>query len=69
MQLDISTSDIFGIEINDILGKEVLKKDWEVTSGTNILQLNLSNQPNGIYFIKLKNAEGIKVIRITKSKN
>ena len=49
-------NDIYSIDITDILGRIVYyKKAYSIHSGKNILNINLYNMKNGIYFVNLHN--------------
>jgi hypothetical protein len=50
-------------EITDILGQSIWKHDF---SGNDPLRLDLTSQPEGIYFIKVKNGETIATRQIVK---
>lgn len=41
------------LEIYTILGKKVLQKHVEISSSTSIFHLNLENEANGVYFLKI----------------
>jgi hypothetical protein len=50
-------------EILDILGQRVMKQEF---SGSGVHEIDLSSQPNGIYFIQVKNREIVGTQRIAK---
>ncbi len=45
------------IEMYDVLGNLVIHKKHEVVNGTNILKTNVENIENGIYFVRLIDAD------------
>jgi hypothetical protein len=64
VQLELAGPEPAGYyEIFDILGQKIIKQEF---SGNSMQKLDLTSQPNGIYFIQVKNGEAIGTQRIVK---
>lgn len=64
LKLEISKPDSQGfVEVFSILGQQILKQDF---SGKGTLELDLTSQQNGIYFIRVKNGETVGTQRIIR---
>ncbi len=63
----ISNSDeVLTLSVFDISGKQLINENWQVRTGDNIHEFNLSTFPPGIYLTQLKGTEGKAVIKIVK---
>lgn len=62
--LQMSSNEIFGLKIYNVLGESVYEQI--LTSPT--VQINLSNQPNGLYFIQITTQQSILSRKITINK-
>jgi hypothetical protein len=64
LQLEIDGPDAAGyVEILDILGQKIIRQEF---SGSGLHAFNLTAQPDGIYFIQVKNEETVGTRRIVK---
>ena len=54
------------IDVTDITGKKYLIKNWN--TGSNKTEIDLSDLPNGIYFIKIKFGERCAIKKIILEK-
>jgi len=64
LQLELAGPNAAGYyEILDILGQRVMKQEF---SGSGMHQIDISSQPNGIYFIQLENGETVGTQQIIK---
>ena len=52
------------LQITDVTGKIIYSKDKAYNVST--LQIDLSNNANGIYFIKFQNSETVKTVKVIK---
>ena len=57
LQLEEENTSGFNIKIYNINGEVVLNEDMD--AGKQMIQINSSNYPNGIYFISCSDADGI----------
>ncbi len=62
----IETEGNFDVTITDISGKVIYSTDKACLVSTSTLQIDLSNNANGIYFIKFQNNETVKTVKIIK---
>ena len=58
LNLDFDSNDAFDAQVilSDLLGRPVLSKNMEILRGANQINLPVSNLPNGIYFVQLRNS-------------
>jgi hypothetical protein len=63
LPVDLSTNE-FNVEVMDALGKSILKEYYPAADGRSIL--DLSNEPPGIYFLKLFSKSFNKIFRLVK---
>jgi hypothetical protein len=66
LKLDADRQEIVSIEITDLLGRFVSKQLWNTGIGTNRTDVNLNNQPSGMYLLKLRSSKGFAVKSIVK---
>lgn len=58
---------IFSLEIINILGEKIYSSQTiPIAIGTNKSEIDLSNQPQGIYFIKVISEKGTTVKKLIK---
>jgi hypothetical protein len=57
IELTLSNSSLAEINIVDILGKTVQSSTHSLNSGNNVVEFDVNNLSNGVYFVKV-NAEG-----------
>ena len=63
------TKDKYAVEVTDVYGKVLIKKEGISVEGTNEVELDLSNKPNAVYFVSLIDAtSGRKTIKLIKGK-
>ena len=55
------------VTIIDVLGNVVRIDSYQIQQGKNILKIDISNQANGIYFVKIVSKEGNYTARIIKN--
>ncbi len=55
------------LELYNMLGSVVVSKTKSVASGTNRLNVNIANQPNGIYFVKLTSGKSTYISKVVKN--
>jgi hypothetical protein len=70
VKLNINTSER-GQLLTTVLtnvGQQVYVSENNITSSTQIVDLDLSNLPNGLYYVELKLAEKVKMERIVIQK-
>ena len=64
MQLEIAGQDPAGyFEIFDIAGQRIMKQDL---SGNSLQEFDLTSQPNGNYFIRVRNGDEVGVQQFIK---
>ena len=66
MQFEAGTNKEATIMVVNGLGKEVFKKKIEANRGFNTLEIDLGNQPGGMYFLSIisnNNKQQIKLIK------
>jgi hypothetical protein len=64
LQLEFAGQNAAGyFKISDIMGQSVMKQEF---SGKGLHGFDLTSQPNGIYFIQVKNGEAVGTQRIVK---
>jgi hypothetical protein len=66
LKFDADKSEIISLELTDMLGRVVNERTWNVGIGSNLLNLNSSSLPSGMYMIKLISPTGIAVKNIVK---
>ena len=54
------------IQVTDILGKLIYNEDWSVNIGTNRKDINLSDNPTGVYILKVSDKSGSVSKKIIK---
>ncbi len=59
----------FTMEIFSITGKLIYRKDFHAYTGRSIKVTELQNRDQGVYFIRLFNADGVSVQKIIKLRN
>jgi PKD repeat protein len=64
VNVDMMASDELTISAANSLGQEVLSKEFNALMGNNKLSFDLTEQPNGIYFINLKTGNEVKNLRV-----
>ena len=47
------------IVVSDLMGRSIVSKNVEILRGVNEQNLNISNLPNGIYFVQLRSQNRI----------
>ncbi len=66
LQMNILDAGRINIQITDATGKVVENIDQNFTAGTSTVKVNTSNLSNGLYFISMKNGEGVISRRFVK---
>ncbi|MFA5780879.1 MAG: C1 family peptidase [Bacteroidales bacterium] len=66
VKFDADCQEIVLIEITDLLGRFVSKQLWNIGIGTNRTDVNLNDQPSGMYLLKLRSSKGFAVKSIVK---
>jgi Zn-dependent metalloprotease len=66
LQVDAYENDHLNIQINDLLGRNILSQAWSVGNGINKTQINLSKQAPGVYFLQLISVKGMQTLRVIK---
>jgi Cu/Zn superoxide dismutase len=67
VQIESSTSVPVQILVYDMLGKEVSAQMNKLNAGSNLLNLNISNLENGIYFIRIQSDKQVITQKIIKN--
>ena len=62
-------SENFTVEIITITGKSVFRKNYSAYAGRDIVITDFQKRDPGIYFIKVVNADGVRVRKLIKLKN
>jgi Zn-dependent metalloprotease len=55
------------IEIYDMLGRNILVENKSITKGLNTINIDITNQTNGIYFVKVTSNDMSNTIRMIKN--
>ena len=61
LHIDVINTQRYELNVHNLLGEEIYTE--EINAGTHAL--NLSNQPEGVYFVTLKNQKEIITQKIT----
>tara|TARA_B110000908_G_scaffold109092_1_gene128040 strand:+ start:1314 stop:2534 length:1221 start_codon:yes stop_codon:yes gene_type:complete len=61
-----NTNEVQNITITDVTGRTIHTE--KVTSNTNVVTVNTSNYPSGIYFCEIKGVSTVETIKFTKTK-
>ncbi|OFX43492.1 MAG: hypothetical protein A2046_17005 [Bacteroidetes bacterium GWA2_30_7] len=71
LNISINTSNSVNVEfvIYDAIGQVVYKNKVSTVNGNNLFNVDLSNEADGIYFIKFNNTVNNQLIRFVKSGN
>lgn len=56
------------VQLTDVMGREILSRDWNVIAGANLTILNISTLPSAVYFINLRhmNTSGTESFKLVK---
>lgn len=66
VKFDADKQETVNLEVTDILGRLVYSQLWDISMGTNRIDLNLNDNPTGVYIIKIVSSEGYAVNRLVK---
>lgn len=69
-QLEISSADagIVTVSVTDMMGREVMAFNKEISGGKNLVNLTTSEFANGLYFVNVHNGAESKVVRMVVNK-
>ena len=68
VEVELQYSSNIDLEVIDLLGRSVFSQKGFYPSGIHQLQIDLSNQPSGLYLIKVTNNKRAKLRKVTKIK-
>jgi hypothetical protein len=54
------------VKVYSLLGNELINERWQTETGNNIRSLNLSSQPEGIYFVRIESGNNRAVVKLLK---
>jgi Zn-dependent metalloprotease len=66
IKFDADKNENVNLVITDMLGRIISKKQWTVDIGSNNININLDDQPAGLYMLKLSSDKGYAVKNIVK---
>ena len=66
VKFDSDKQETVCIEITDILGRTLFSGFWDTALGTNRIDLNLNNNPKGVYLIKITSSQAYVAKRVVK---
>ena len=64
VSVNMKASEKLSISATNSLGQNVLSQEFNTQSGANTLTLDMTEQPNGIYFINLRTGNEVKNLRV-----
>jgi hypothetical protein len=64
--LNVKNSGKFLVSIQDLLGREILSQPFYAFKGENKMTVDLSKQPAGVYFVRLKSNESTSISKFIK---
>ena len=64
LDYDSDVNDDFVVESYDAIGKQLSSQNWNVRPGANNFMLDLTNESNGIYFVKISLEKAHRVIKV-----
>lgn len=67
VQWENGTSGNFGWSLFDVSGRELQSSKGHSTTATNRFNVDLSQQPAGMYFLRVRTPEGLQVVRLSKT--
>lgn len=59
-----ASDETLNLEVYNVAGVNIIKKDWKVNKGGNRTTINLQEVPAGVYFTKLSSLKGSVVIKM-----
>ena len=65
---DVPENGIYEMTVVDVLGQLVYNENVETIAGSNRSEINFSDFPVGIYFLRIRKGDTMVVERIVKSK-
>jgi hypothetical protein len=66
VEFNSTATSAYQVRVLDLSGKAILIREGTATEGTNIIDMNLSEMPGGLYFLEIMNGEGKYLTRIAK---
>jgi hypothetical protein len=66
VKFDADRHEMVSIEITDLLGRFVSRQLWDTGIGTNRTDINLNDQPSGMYMLMLRSSKGFAVRSVVK---
>ncbi len=68
IQIAANSSNDISISVLNLVGQEIFNQMYSIKNGNKLISLDLNSNPNGIYFIKLKQGDNIITRKIILSK-
>jgi subtilisin family serine protease len=59
-------NEMVNVKVYSLLGNELINERWQTETGNNIRSLNLSSQPEGIYFVRIESGNNRAVVKLLK---